>query len=104
MAGRAPVVAGALSRYRAMAWITGVFLVVMTAALIAKYGFGDAPGWYGVGWQLHGFLYAIYLLAVLDIAVRARWSPVRIVLVAVAGTIPALGIWVERVISRDMRD
>ena len=96
------VVAGAMKRYRFMAWFVGVFLVVMTYALVMKYAFDTEYSWYGPGWLVHGFLYAIYLLAVLDIAVRARWQPLRIVLVAIAGTIPGLGIWAERIVtSRD---
>lgn len=93
------VVAGAVKRYRFMAWFVGVFLIVMTYALVAKYGFDVEYSWYGPGWQVHGFLYAIYLLAVLDVAVRARWQPLRIVLVAIAGTIPGLGIWAERIVT-----
>jgi integral membrane protein len=102
MSAKVHVVAGALTRFRVMAWLTGGFLIVMTAALVAKYVFAAPPGWYGIGWQIHGFLYAVYLLAVLDIAVRARWQPLRIVLIALAGTIPAVGLWAERVISREM--
>ena len=94
------VVSGAIARYRFMAWFVGVFLIVMTIALIAKYGAGYEVSWYGFGWQIHGFFYAIYLLAVLDIAVRARWQPLRIVLVAIAGTIPGVGIWAERVVTK----
>jgi integral membrane protein len=102
MSTAADVVSGALLRYRVMAWITGAFLVVMTAALIAKYGFANETSWYAAGWQIHGFLYAVYLLAVLDIAVRARWQPLRIVLIALAGTVPVVGLWAERVVTRDL--
>ena len=96
-------VSGAVTRYRVMAWITGVFLIVMSAAMIAKYGYGIIPGWYGIGWQMHGFFYAVYLLAVLDVAVRLQWNPVRIVLVALAGTIPVVGIVAERTVTRDIK-
>lgn len=90
----------ALLRYRVMAWLTGVFLIAMSGAMVAKYGFQNEPSWYGPGWQIHGFLYAVYLLVVLDVAVRARWQPVRIILIALAGTIPVLGLVAERVITR----
>jgi integral membrane protein len=102
MSTSADVISGALMRYRVMAWITGVFLVVMTAALIAKYGLARETSWYAAGWQIHGFLYAVYLLAVLDIAVRARWQPLRIVLIALSGTVPVVGLWAERVVTREL--
>lgn len=91
----------ALLRYRVLAWITGAFLIAMSGAMIAKYGFGNEPAWYGPGWQIHGFLYAVYLLVVLDVAVRARWQPIRIILIALAGTIPVVGLLAERRISRE---
>ena len=97
------VVTGAMARYRFMAWFVGIFLLVMSIALIAKYGFEKEFSWYGPGWQVHGFLYAIYLLAVLDVAVRARWQPPRIILVAIAGTVPGVGIWAERIVTKNQR-
>ena len=37
----------ALLRYRVMAWITGLWLLLLVVELVAKYGFGARPGHQG---------------------------------------------------------
>ena len=96
---------GAYKRYQVMAWVTGVLLAVMTVVgLPWKYLLGnEGSTWYAVGWQLHGFLYMVYLVTVLDVAIRARWTPGRTVVVALAGTIPFLSFVFERRITHQLR-
>ena len=97
---------GAYKRYQAMAWITGVLLAFMTVVgLPWKYVLGHGEStWYAVGWQLHGFLYMLYLVTVLDVAIRARWTPGRTVLVALAGTIPFMSFVFERRITHELEN
>ncbi|HEX6887214.1 MAG TPA: DUF3817 domain-containing protein [Candidatus Nanopelagicales bacterium] len=96
---------GAYKRYQVMAWVTGLLLAVMTViGLPWKYLLGnEGSTWYAVGWQLHGFLYMVYLVTVLDVAIRARWSPGRTVLVALSGTIPFASFVFERRITHQLR-
>ena len=96
---------GAYKRFQVMAWVTGVLLAVMTVVgLPWKYVLGNEGSlWYAVGWQLHGFLYMVYLVTVLDVAIRARWAPGRTVLVALAGTIPFMSFVFERRITHGMQ-
>jgi len=96
---------GAYKRYQVMAWVTGLLLAFMTVVgLPWKYVLGHEDSlWYAIGWQLHGFLYMIYLVTVLDVAIRARWTPGRTVLVALAGTIPFLSFVLERRITHQLR-
>ncbi len=96
---------GAYRRFQIMAWVTGALLAFMTViGLPWKYLLGhDESLWYAVGWQLHGFLYMLYLLTVLDLAIRARWSPGRTVLVALAGTIPFMSFVLERRITHQLQ-
>jgi integral membrane protein len=42
----------------------------------------------------------VYLLAAVNLAFRARWSPVKTVLVMLAGTIPFLSFVAERKVTR----
>jgi len=90
--------------YQVMAYVTGVALAVMTGGLIAKYVFGVAVGgWYAAGWMFHGYAYVIYLAMVVRVTVRERWPLGQMVGVGLAGTIPALGVIVERRLTATRR-
>ena len=98
-----PKVAGALTRYRVMAYVTGTLLVVLVlVAMPLKYA-ADVPGPTKVIGMLHGFLYAIYLLAAFWLALQARWSAKWTVLVLLAGTIPFVSFYAERKVTHRMR-
>ena len=56
----------------------------------------DSPDVVAVVGPMHGFLYMVYLVAAVNLAFRARWSPVKTVLVMLAGTIPFLSFVAER--------
>ena len=87
---------GALLRYRVMAYIVGVMLLVLVfVAMPLKY-LGDDPTLVETIGPVHGFLYAVYLLVTLDLAVRAKWRWGFTLLVMLAGTIPFLSFVAER--------
>ena len=97
-----PAVKGALTRYRVIAYVVGVMLLVLVfVAMPLKY-FGDNPSAMNVVGPLHGFLYVVYLLGAFDLARRVRWSLPRLVLVALAGTIPFLSFYAERKVSHEL--
>ena len=90
--------------YRVMAYVTGTALAVMTAGLIAKYLFGaHVGGWYAAGWVFHGYAYVVYLAAVVRVTIRERWPLNQMITVGLAGTIPALGVIVERRLTATRR-
>ena len=90
----------ALTRYRIIAYVVGVGLLLLVfVAMPLKY-LADNPAMVAIVGPLHGFLYIVYLLCALDLAVRCRWSPVRTVLVFLAGTIPFLSFVAERKVTR----
>lgn len=87
-----------------MAYATGFALAVMTIGLIAKYLFGaQVGGWYEAGWVFHGYAYVIYLAAVVRVTIRERWPLNQMITVGLAGTIPALGVIVERRLTATRR-
>lgn len=89
-----PRVLSALTRYRVLAWITGIWLLALTTEIVAQYGFGaEPPAFIAV---VHGWVYALYLVLTVDLAVKARWRPLPTVGVLLAGTIPLLSFVVER--------
>jgi integral membrane protein len=96
-----PKIRGALVRYRVLAYVTGVWLLLLTAVVVAKYGFGASPpGFVAV---VHGWVYAVYLALTLDLAVKARWRPLPAVGVLIAGTVPFLSFVVERAVTAKVR-
>ena len=101
-----PTVRKALTRYRVMAWIVGVMLLLLVTAMVLKYGFGviESTGPVAIA---HGWLYMIYVIVALDLCLRMRWPFLRMVFVVLAGTIPfgsfvaehKVRLWVEAEIA-----
>ncbi|GAA5064024.1 DUF3817 domain-containing protein [Nocardia callitridis] len=91
----------ALLRYRALAWFTGLWLLVLTVEVIAKYGFdASTPSWIAV---VHGWVYFVYLLVTADLAVKVRWPVKRTVGTLIAGTIPLLSFFVEHTNAKKVK-
>jgi integral membrane protein len=90
-----------LGRYRVMAYVVGVGLLVLVfVAMPLKY-LAHSDGAVKLVGPLHGFLYVVYLLVAADLAVKRRWGLGRTALVLLAGTVPFLSFVVERRISRE---
>ena len=85
--------------YRTLAYTVGVgLLVLVLVAMPLKY-FADSPTLVAIVGPLHGFLYMVYLVAAVNLAFRSRWSPVKTVLVMLAGTIPFVSFVAERKVT-----
>jgi integral membrane protein len=98
-----PKVQAALGRYRVMAYVVGVMLLLLVAVAMPLKYFADTPGPVSVIGTAHGFLYAVYLLAAFDLALRARWTALGTVLVLLAGTVPFVSFIAERKVTRKTR-
>lgn len=90
---------GAIVRFRIIAYVVGVFLILLTVGVVLRYGFGNPTLSQTVS-PIHGFLYMIYLVAVFDLGRRAAWPVKRMLLVMLAGTVPLLSFYAERVVTR----
>lgn len=92
---------GALQRFRAIAWVVGVgLLVLVLVGMPMKYLPAiDNGSVVAIVGPIHGFLYMAYLAATLDLASRAKWSPKGTILVMLAGTIPFLSFVAERKVT-----
>jgi len=101
--------AGALLRFRIMAWVTGVFLLTLTIWLILGYtvlGYGDGtikPAAYSLMWTGHGWLYFLYLIAAVDLTFRMRWSIIATIGILIAGTIPLASFFAEHWVTKRVR-
>jgi integral membrane protein len=97
--------AGALLRYRIMAFTTGTVLVLGTIALIlqkvADVDHMDVPN--AILWVTHGYLFLVYLIVTLQLGLKRRWPIVRLVLVMAAGTIPTMSFVAEHFVTREVR-
>jgi integral membrane protein len=97
-----PAVRGALIRYRVIAYVVGVMLLLLLfVAMPLKY-LADNPDAMDIIGPMHGFLYVVYLLATFDLFRRVRWSFTRLVLIALAGTIPFLSFYAERKTTHEL--
>jgi integral membrane protein len=89
-------------RYRALAYITGVALVVLVFVGIPLRLGGHHQVVAVVG-VLHGYLFPVYVLFTLDLSRRARWSFKRTALIALAGTVPFASFFAERNVVHALR-
>jgi len=107
-----------LTRYRVLAYATGVFLLLLTLHVIIQVtqwqsqdipysqaaGLGEwIPGgdvWIPAG---HGWLYLIYVVSSVDLWLRTRLPAGRMVLVVLAGTVPGMSFVAERWVTGKLR-
>ncbi|MCT7351054.1 DUF3817 domain-containing protein [Streptomyces sp. 15-116A] len=93
-----------LTRYRVMAYVTGVLLVALTIGMIGKYALkmDGAADFTQVVSIAHGWLYVVYLIFAFDLGSKAKWPVKKQLWVLLAGTIPTAAFFVERRISREL--
>ncbi|MDT9593032.1 DUF3817 domain-containing protein [Nocardioides zeae] len=109
---------GTLLRYRVMATIVGVLLIVLILVGVPLANFDGSSMWgfipstpslvaegstaqqvgEGITHYLgvaHGWLYMIFLLTAFLLARKALWEPGFTIVVLLCGTIPVLSFWAE---------
>lgn len=94
-----------LTRYRVMAYVTGVLLVLLCLGMIGKYvlDVDGATDFTRVIAIAHGWLYVVYLIVAFDLGSKAKWPVARQLWVLLAGTVPTAAFFVERRISAELR-
>jgi integral membrane protein len=90
----------ALTAYRVMAWTTGIWLIALCVEVVLHYVLHNEIRWVGV---VHGWVYFVYLLATLNLAVKVRWPLGKTVGTLLAGTVPLLGIILEHFRTRQVK-
>lgn len=91
-----------LTRYRTMAYVTAVTLLVFTGLIVVKYGMGRAEDLTLLVSQIHGILFIVYVVFAFDLGQKARWSFGKLLGVLIAGCIPFAAVVVERRITREI--
>jgi integral membrane protein len=103
-ADRVAAASGALTRYRIMAFVTGVVLLAGCLALVLKAL--DVPHmepWTGFIWVAHGYLYLVYVIVTAILGTKLRWPIPRYALVMLAGTVPTMSFVAEHFVTRAAR-
>ena len=93
-----------LTRYRVMAYVTGVLLVLLTIGCIGKYvlDVDGAASLVTVIGIAHGWLYVLYLIFAFDMGSKAKWPFPKLIWVLLAGTIPTAAFFVERKVTHEV--
>ena len=102
--------AGAHMRFRIMAWITGVLLATMVCIGMPLRYWLMKDNWvppvstmYSIGWVLHGWMFVLYIAAALDVTFRMKYSVLKVLGVAISGTIPFMSFVAEHFVKRDVK-
>ncbi|MFI1353540.1 DUF3817 domain-containing protein [Streptomyces sp. NPDC020898] len=93
-----------LTRYRVMAYVTAVLLVLLTIGVIGKrvLGLDGFDGFVSVVGIAHGWLYVLYLVFAFDLGTKAKMPLGRLAWVLLAGTVPTAAFFVERKVTREV--
>lgn len=93
----------ALTRYRVMAWLAGIGLLLLCLDMYLRY-VQDMDTVLSYVPRVHGFVYMGYLVTVFDLAFRLKWPLKRSVLICLAGTVPFLSFVAEHRVTRQTRE
>jgi integral membrane protein len=92
---------GAIKRYRVMALFTGTMLLLLTFVVIPLQLWAHNKTLEKPVSIVHGYGYMVYLIVALDLCLRARYKPVRTILILLVGVVPFLAFYYERIVVRD---
>jgi integral membrane protein len=91
-----------LDRYRLLAYIVGTGLVILffVGVPLKHYGHPAVAKYVGIA---HGFLYIVYLVTVLELGLRYRLKPLRLLALASAGFVPFVSFIAEHYTTAHIR-
>ena len=85
----------ALNLFSIAAWITGALLLLLVLRMVLEYGFDmevSALAWVA---RVHGLAFIAFLMASLNLGVKARWPAITWAVTAISGVVPFLSFVVE---------
>ena len=90
-----------IGRLRILAFIEGVsFLILLFVTMPLKYGSG-MPGPNKVFGMIHGLLFVLYVLAVIQAKIEQDWSVKKMLLALLASIVPFGTFWADVKLFRD---
>jgi len=87
-------------RYRVMAYITGVAIIILCFAGVPLQYIGHKPELANVLGVVHGLLYIVYLICAWRLARMLKLTARPTVLMLLAGLVPVMTFVIERWITR----
>lgn len=93
----------ALIRYRVMAYVVGVLLIVLVCVGLPLKYWGHNDIVVNVAGVAHGWLYMILIITAIDLGRRARWTWWRLLAIALAGTVPFVTFVAEHSATKDVK-
>jgi integral membrane protein len=87
-----------------MAYVVGVMLLVLVCVAMPIHYLGHDRRVSDVVSPIHGFLYIVYLLAALDLAMKARWNFWTTVGLLLSGAVPFLSFYMERRVTKQVQE
>lgn len=90
--------------YRALAYVTGVGLILLCAFCVAWYGFGVGHAGVFIVGTIHGWAFMAYAATAFTLGMKLKWSNGKLLAVLLAGTIPTCSFFAERRVMRDLRE
>ena len=97
---RPDAIRSALLRYRVMAYIVGIGLIILVfVGVPLQYG-ANQPQVVSIVGPIHGFLYIAYLVAGADLARRGKWTMKQVLGVVAAGFLPFLAFIMEHYVTK----
>ena len=92
----------ALLRYRILAYLVGVMLLVLVFVAVPLHYLADSPRLSEIVSPIHGFLFFVYVLSTFDLSRHTSWSLPRTLLIMVSGTIPFMSFVMERRVTAEV--
>lgn len=90
----------AIGRLRIIGWLEGIsFLVLLLIAMPLKY-WADIPEVVSVVGSLHGLFFVLYILAVIHVTIKHRWSILKFLAACIASFLPFGPFVVDRKLLR----
>lgn len=97
---------GALGRYRVMAFVTGMFLLVLTVNMVLKYAVGIDDETFvrfaSIVAIVHGWIFVVYSATCLHLWILMKWRLGRLAAMVAGGVVPVMSFVVERRIRREV--
>ena len=94
---------GALTRYRILANVVGVLLVLLTIGVFLQV-FAHNDSVVSLVGTIHGAFYMVYVVLSYDVWRRTGWPLIKLVDMVLAGVVPFRTFFVERKIVREVRE